>query len=638
MPEFLIPGTENDAPLKAGVKIDVASSIKRKPTVRRKPLPASAESSLRKHSDTHPVTRHGERRQQMVLAPSPKTSIYERNSRDEDALSAPVSPFIYGDQLFPRVPYFEEKDSELWRNDGDTVICVGRNVELRIDSSTILSCKYRSLIDKLQELNESDSADFTAAAPFGEVPIRYIIELPEPIRSDPKRYCVSVRNFFAALRGKPIAGEDLVSELDQLHWTAVDLFGVQEHRDIAKKFVRGYVQSLRLDDCRSMLSEAIRLLAWCERTKWEKGWIECFAHCVGMMDHDMEEYDSFSELSERTRKLLYRSFRKQQEGVFALQQILTDFSFAGSTSTVDLEHAAGLRSARLFEKFLKSYYTTKFGGVWPPPADASGRWLTRNIVQTLQEDLGGLYDMLVNDSVIQYMEGAIPYLLHINEDETLTPLEPSSHASQFPLQKIVSSWNFRCGFTPIPHPWPLLPTLRDTSPVRDASPANDSLVPALRERSADSVQDRHDLHNAYCQGTNAYSHSSHFVLAFLDHEATTRLKGVNTHDARLGRWLVIHCMLQMLARIAVDIQGLWYTTGVPYFLNCDLEDCPPWAGAKPPRTIRPAHFEDSWCWLHARGVADARHTTNAGGERRKPRPHYHVHWDQEGRWELEPIG
>lgn len=133
-----------------------------------------------------------------------------------------------------------------------------------------------------------------------------------------------------------------------------------------------------------------------------------------------------------------------------------------------------------------------------------------------------------------------------------------------------------------------------------------------------------------------------FARAFLEHEANTRLQGVNTHDARLGRWLVIHCMMQLLSRVAVDIQGLYYTHGVPYFLNADLKDCPPWPGAKIPHTIRQAAVDDSWCWIYAKGIADMRYRETMGEEPGQPRPpriptpKFKVEWDGEGRWKLSP--
>lgn len=116
----------------------------------------------------------------------------------------------------------------------------------------------------------------------------------------------------------------------------------------------------------------------------------------------------------------------------------------------------------------------------------------------------------------------------------------------------------------------------------------------------------------------------------------TRLDGVNTHDARMGRWLIIYCMLQMLSRLAVDIQGLWYTSGVPYFLNCDVAGCPPWAGAKFPRCMRAACGRDSWAWLYARGMRKRRLWGEQKGRVFTPR--YEVHWDEAGTWRLRPLG
>ena len=119
---------------------------------------------------------------------------------------------------------------------------------------------------------------------------------------------------------------------------------------------------------------------------------------------------------------------------------------------------------------------------------------------------------------------------------------------------------------------------------------------------------------------------------------TTKLEGVNTHDARLGRWLVVHSMMQLLSRMAVDIQGLWYCHGVPYFLNADLDHCPPWTDAKLPKTIRQATVVDSWCWLYAKGQAASRKRSKAQAKKSgsAPKPRYQVRWDEEGRFELSP--
>lgn len=486
------------------------------------------------------------------------------------------------------------------------------------------------------------------------------MELPDPIRpQDSNRYRTSIRNFFAALRNRPIAGDDLVAELDHLHSTAVNLLGSQGQPEKATRFVRKYVQRLKLDDCRYLRTNAIRMLAWCERTRWEKGWIESFAHCVGMMGNGIEESPAFKELSPQTRKLLQRGHYKQREEILAMQRILLGFEIAGSRSSTKPGHAAGLQAALAFQQFLREYYGREMGA-WPPAADTGtggGYWLTRTLTHRLQEDFGGLYDLLVDKNVVYAddQDGETPKLVRVNKEEHSR--RTSLCVSQFPLEKTLSSWNAKCGFENIPHPWPLLPKSRAIAPISDHSENKASLLAALRELNVDPIQDQDDLRKAYTHGTNpdiqrmnpprpvcaenqltsrCVCAASHFSKAFLQHEATTRLDGVNTHDARLGRWLVVHCMMQLLSRISVDIQGLWYCHGVPYYLNADLKHCPPWDGAQIPATIRQTNVQDSWCWLFAKGVAEARQRRSRARKSDIPHPKFRIHWNDDGRWELIP--
>lgn len=397
------------------------------------------------------------------------------------------------------------QDAELWQHDGDTIVSIGGLAELRIDSSTILKSKHPALIDRLEDLSESDSIEFTEcaqeSAPGSDAPIRHVIDLAVPAHIDPSTYSGAVRNFFAALHGKPLTGEDLVLELDQLYLTAVDLLGAQDHRDTATKFVRNYVQSTRLDDCRFMQMDAIRLLAWCERTKWEKGWVETFAHCVGMMGSGLvvEDDSSFAELSERTRKLLHASYRKQQLDVAVLEKLFADFHIIGHE--MPLENAGRLRAAHAFEQFLLDYYIERMGS-WPPRDDnhVTSSWLTRPLAQTLQEDFGALYDYLVDDSVIQYTEPDFQYFLLIHEDASITLLEDASHLCQIPLFRIISNWNQKTGFPPIPHPWPKFPRLRSTAPLPPPMADKTSLIAAVRDfRDVDPVEDYIDIQQAYLQ-------------------------------------------------------------------------------------------------------------------------------------------
>lgn len=100
---------------------------------------------------------------------------------------------------------------------------------------------------------------------------------------------------------------------------------------------------------------------------------------------------------------------------------------------------------------------------------------------------------------------------------------------------------------------------------------------------------------------------------------------MNTHDGRLGRWLVVHCMMQLLSRLAVDIQGLRHRVGVEYFLHADLDGTPPWDPDKFPGAIRPAGPQYSWAALLAmaarqqRGNAFANVAQYGGGGEEGPR-------------------
>lgn len=133
--------------------------------IRRKPLPPTAKIpdahrvSVLPGSDVHPTMRliwceeDEVRVSNEAAAKSPTFNRLTGHDIEDDPFIAPDSPHIYGDQLFAALPYSNNKDSDAWENDGDCVVCIGRNVDLRINSSLILKCKYGSLIDKLQGMS-----------------------------------------------------------------------------------------------------------------------------------------------------------------------------------------------------------------------------------------------------------------------------------------------------------------------------------------------------------------------------------------------------------------------------------------------------------------------------------------------------
>lgn len=207
-------------------------------------------------------------------------------------------------------------------------------------------------------------------------------------------YCMAVRNFFAMHYEKPPVGKTLYQALIDLH-SVCERFLTDKHNN----FLWRYVQSLKLDDCRNSLDLATQLLHFSEDTQWEKGYIESFVHCVGMVDRtETVSHPMFAPLTHATRHLLRNAHREQQEDVQHLEQLLAGFDIVGGNSTISQDHATRFRAAKAFQGFLREFCTAKYGQ-WPPSARHRGHWLTRSIALELQAALGTLYEYLVDQDI-----------------------------------------------------------------------------------------------------------------------------------------------------------------------------------------------------------------------------------------------
>lgn len=85
---------------------------------------------------------------------------------------------------------------------------------------------------------------------------------------------------------------------------------------------------------------------------------------------------------------------------------------------------------------------------------------------------------------------------------------------------------------------------------------------------------------------------------FEQFELTTDVKNVSPREARLGRWVLLYGILQLLSTLSVDVQGLKYTEGVRFFLCTDLKRCPEWA-TNGQSDFLEATQHRSWCWQRA---------------------------------------
>lgn len=78
-------------------------------------------------------------------------------------------------------------------------------------------------------------------------------------------------------------------------------------------------------------------------------------------------------------------------------------------------------------------------------------------------------------------------------------------------------------------------------------------------------------------------------------ELEADLKNGTPREARLGRWILLYGVLQVLSTLSVDVKSLKYTESVRYFLCTDLKRCPEWVTNGQAASLE-AHQLRSWCW------------------------------------------
>lgn len=292
---------------------------------------------------------------------------------------------------------------------------------------------------------------------------------------------------------KPIIGNTLVSALQGLQGIVECVYRLQNEPETAVDYVRDYVQEMGLDNCTNRPADVGKFLAWTETTFWARAFVETFAHCVGMLNAGVLDQASLADVSPTTLALLEQSATQMRYGVAAAQVAMVNFGF--DTAVLDAysgDHTGIKQSIRAFHDFLSQHYTRLFRS-WPPSVNqSSGQWLTRSVVQRLQQDFGELYDMLVD-----------------SHDGLIDPFGGMLDRNQF-----FAAWNHEHGFNALPRADTKAPALVETmsadeeqlTPTRNRS----SLIPALQKQR----QKKQELHRIYALATNGEGHgkSSPFPL------------------------------------------------------------------------------------------------------------------------------
>ncbi|KAF2823287.1 hypothetical protein CC86DRAFT_384669 [Ophiobolus disseminans] len=425
---------------------------------------------------------------------------------------------------------------------------------------------------------------------------------------------VAIRNFLAMLHGKPIVGADLFDMLSTLQpeiEVMYDLDNGQSNmtpRERSVQMITNYLGQHGIDDVRSSIKSAMCLLAWSEQenVKWRQGYLETFVHLAGVMIPQLEEVPEFKRLSIVTRRNLGIAAKTLQLRVMEAEEKLASFDFTDLwEDTSKVANSPVFQSYQAFRLFLVNYYTRNYGN-WPPASNKT--WMNRKIALALQEDFGSLYDYLVNRDVVwnprEERASRKWEMAHRKNDDF------KADVPELGMTDLLVRFDAKFGYAHIPHPYPLLPrAIPKTTKEKEKKSFFSGLKKDKNKESTKDVKAHLQLSILFSDATNIekldvnfngklFPHCSTLIDKFEQFEMTTDLKNTTPREARLGRWVLLYGILQVLSTLSVDVHGLKHTEGVRYFLCTDLKRCPEWVLNNHISHLS-ARQTRSWCWQRA---------------------------------------
>jgi hypothetical protein len=273
---------------------------------------------------------------------------------------------------------------------------------------------------------------------------------------------VAIRNFLAMLHGKPIVGADvydmlstLQAQIHVMYDLDMDARSGMTARDRSVQMIVEYLGKYGIDDLRNNIRRALGLLAWAEQdnVKWRQGYLESFVHLSGVMTPEIEDHPDFKRLSVVTRRNLGLAAKTLQLRVMEAEERLSNFDFTDLwEDTLKTANSPVYQSYQLFRQFLVGHFTRIYGN-WPPSSDKT--WLSRKVVNAMQEDFGSLYDYLVDREVIwnprEERASRKWEMAHRKNDDFKADLP------ELGMTDMLVTYDAKNSYAHIPHPYPLLP-------------------------------------------------------------------------------------------------------------------------------------------------------------------------------------
>lgn len=487
-----------------------------------------------------------------------------------------------------------KRDPDLWDESGDTLIFFGRgsgDPSFRVCSSLIEETKSATLISMLDKGMVQVESSKKNQMPGVQYKL-YMDAHSGRTKVDVLRYHITTRNFFAFLIREPLVGFTFYQALADLYERLEEYLSPSIDRAIA---LQSYLVMNGLVNVSNEPRAAAGLLAWSEDVRWNNGWREAFVHSVGMYD-DVSHLPESADISLPTTAYLDRAHLELQARIHEAEDHLSTFYFDDAHFSQE-DMSPTIRAASLrFRKFLRQFYEKKYQ-TWPIRRARSGLWLDRIVVDRLQQDFNALYEYNVNKKVEWNGDDE-------SEDRKNNALLKSVDALNFGLDGedirmlgVFRNSDCRLNASHVPHPYPLLPISVPAPPLGKKS--------VFSGKKRDKARESRIAH-AYAEASNAAAlHREHakndLVEAFVRFEKADQPGEIDPREARRERWIIIYCVLQVLAGISVDVPNLSFNDDVSYFLNTRLQGLPPWSPTD--KVFVEASREQSHCWKKARTCA-----------------------------------
>lgn len=334
-----------------------------------------------------------------------------------------------------------------------------------------------------------------------------------------------------------------------------------------------YIDELGLADVRMSREKTIEGIVLGEAMKNVKLYNEAFTHAVGKYDAIVKlGSPKFQLVSQVSLNRLSRAASNLQRYALVVTQVLGDLEFPSIFSGIMASKTASERKHVNFDEWRESFLVTRkfFMGFykqryknWPPKAPSKhSAGLNRLVLQEIFQDLCAVYDLVVDRSSLTHRigNGAAPDPVAEPRASAIRQVFGEYDRSSPPVKP------------PIPFDLPNIPSLKTTRPDFGKDEKKDARLISkdLKDDETSKI-----LKGSYSEDAVAIP----FTTAFEEFERkrahSKNIKQIT--DNRVGHWIFIYAVLQVLPMVVVDAPGIRYVSDVEYFLCQPPRSGVPWA-------------------------------------------------------------